>query len=229
VSDDHGLPVLDRPVWYALTGRQAALARGKGPARRFAPDYGPFAATADISPRSLAALADLSGEGEIWLIEKGAIACPAGMTVIRSAECLQMVASMVPPDRGAFAIEPLGEEDAGAMRALATLTEPGPFLARTHRLGNFVGIKSEGRLVAMAGERMRPGAYTEVSGVCTDLAYRGRGYAGALMRRVAARILERGERPFLHCYASNAGAIALYTSLGFEAHQTVTATVMRRG
>ncbi|MEI9963878.1 MAG: GNAT family N-acetyltransferase [Caulobacteraceae bacterium] len=102
------------------------------------------------------------------------------------------------------------------MLALATLTQPGPFFARTHQLGDFIGVKQEGRLVAMAGERMRPTGFTEVSGVCTHPDWRGRGYAAGLMRLVAARILARGETPFLHVYASNTGAIALYEALGFR-------------
>ncbi|HYE45032.1 MAG TPA: GNAT family N-acetyltransferase [Caulobacter sp.] len=101
------------------------------------------------------------------------------------------------------------------MLALATLTRPGPFFERTHELGDFVGIKQGGRLIAMAGERLAPDGFTEVSGVCTDPDHRGRGYAAALMRRVAGSILGRGETPFLHSYADNAGAIALYESLGF--------------
>lgn len=221
--------VLDRPAWHALTGRQAPLAVGNRHALRFLPDHGPFAASADTAPENLAALAALAGEGDIWLVEKEPVPLPPGLTVVRSAECLQMVASTITPGRDAFEAEPLGDDDAEAMLALATLTEPGPYLAKTHRLGSFVGIKEDGRLVAMAGERMKPGNYTEVSGVCTHPDYRGRGYAGALMRLVAARILDRGEQPFLHCYASNAGTIALYESLGFEAHQIVTATVLRRG
>ena len=92
----------------------------------------------------------------------------------------------------------LGDADAAEMLALATLTEPGPFFTRTHRLGDFIGIRHAGRLVAMAGERMKPEGFTEVSGVCTHPDFRGRGYAGALMRVVAARIAARGEMPFLH-------------------------------
>lgn len=137
-----------------------------------------------------------------------------------------MVAASVPPDAREHDFTDLTDDDAGEMLALATLTVPGPYAAKTNRLGGFVGIRRDGRLLAMAGERMKPGRHTEVSGVCTHPDHRGRGYAGFLMRLVAARILARGEEPFLHCYASNAGAIALYRRLGFEPHQSVTATVL---
>lgn len=135
---------------------------------------------------------------------------------------------LTPAETSGLAIAPLTEADAPQMLALATLTRPGPFFARTHKLGDFVGVKQEGRLVAMAGERMKPTGFTEVSGVCTDPDHRGLGYAGALMRVVAARILERGETPFLHTYASNTGAIGLYQSLGFALRREMTMTVLAR-
>jgi predicted GNAT family acetyltransferase len=115
------------------------------------------------------------------------------------------------------------------MLALATLTEPGPFFARTHQLGDFVGVRDGGRLMAMAGERMKPTGFTEVSGVCTHPDGRGRGYAGALTRAVVAKILARGEQPFLHVYAHNTGAIALYEALGFSLRRKMSMTVLTRG
>lgn len=223
---DTGLSALDRPVWSSLTGRQAHLAVGDHQARRFAPQYGPFAAAADRTMS--AALADLAGDGELWLVEKDEVAVPPGLALVRRADCLQMIAAApvaAPPDR---AIVELGDADAAEMIALARLTEPGPFAAATHRLGGFIGIREGGRLVAMAGERMKPGRFTEVSGVCTHPDHRGQGYAAALIPVVVHRILARGETPFLHSYASNAKAIVLYESLGFRAHQRVTATVLRR-
>lgn len=80
----------------------------------------------------------------------------------------------------------------------------------------------------MAGERMKMPGLSEVSGVCTHPDHRGRGYAGTLMRMVAERMLARGETPWLHAYASNAGAIGLYESLGFRLHGTVTASILVR-
>ncbi|MBB2177394.1 GNAT family N-acetyltransferase [Gluconacetobacter johannae] len=221
------MEMLDRPVWNALSGRQALLSIGTPDARRFDPAIGPFGAARRNTAPHLDTLARLSETDEIWLIEKETIAAPRGAMIVRSAECLQMVASHVSEQDRSFPFRDLGEDDAADMLALATLTAPGPFLAGTCRLGGFIGIRDNGRLVAMAGERMKPGNFTEVSGVCTHPDYRGRGYAGFLMRVVAQRILARGEQPFLHSYAHNAGAIALYESLGFKAHQRVTATVIR--
>ena len=127
-----------------------------------------------------------------------------------------------------FAVDVLQEADAAEMLALAELTRPGPYRLGSHRFGRFIGVREQGRLIAMAGERMRMPGMAEVSAVCTHPDHRGHGYAGALMRIVAERILARGERPMLHSYADNAGAIALYRSLGFVEHQTVWLTTLTR-
>lgn len=139
-----------------------------------------------------------------------------------------MIASSVVTGTGNHDFADLTDDDAAEMVALATLTVPGPFHARTNRLGGFIGIRHAGQLVAMTGQRMRPGNFTELSGVCTHPDHRGRGYAGFLMRVVANRMLAHGEIPFLQTYACNTGAVALYESLGFLAHQIVTLTTLQR-
>lgn len=222
--------VLDRPVWAALKGRQAGIALGDGRALRFAPDYGLFAAAADRSAGSLAALAALvPASGGLALVEAEAPPAVPG-TAAETRRLWQMVAGgLTPAGAPDFAILDLTEADAPQMLALATLTAPGPFFARTHQLGDFVGVKTaDGTLITMAGERMKPDGFTEVSGVCTHPDHRGRGHAGALMRVVAGRILARGETPFLHSYAHNTGAIALYESLGFCLRREMIMTVLSR-
>jgi predicted GNAT family acetyltransferase len=220
---------LDRPVWSAFTTRQAALAHRTRGALRLSTDYGPFAAMEDASPESQAALAALlTDDNPVWTVEANEMPTPPGTKVLRTASLYQMTAAAIRPAPRAFEMVPLIEDDAAEMLALATLTEPGPFSHHTHRLGDFVGVKQDGRLVAMAGERMKPDGFTEVSGVCTHPDHRGRGYAGGLMRAVAERILERGETPFLHVYASNAGAIALYETLGFTIRASIRMTILVR-
>jgi predicted GNAT family acetyltransferase len=126
-------------------------------------------------------------------------------------------------------IEALVEADAAEMAARADLTEPGPWRPLTHRYGTFYGIRREGRLVAMAGERMRPApAIAEVSAVCTLPDYRGQGLAARLIRHVVAGFAARGDTPFLHSYAYNAHAIRLYESLGFRARSAMMVTVLGR-
>ena len=221
---------LDRPVWSALSTRQAGFSRGDARALRFAPEIAPMAAPAEDSPDSLAALAALiTPGGEIWRVEAGEPpAPPPGCVVARTAVLWQMAAAAITPGGPEVGIVALDESDAAEMLALATLTKPGPYRARTHELGDFIGVREGGRLVAMAGERMKPEGFAEVSAVCTHPDHRGRGYAGALMRQVAARMLARGETPFLHAYASNTGAIGLYEALGFRLRREMVMTVLVR-
>ncbi len=149
------------------------------------------------------------------LLQRGDIPVPQGAVVRLSADGVQLVLDRLAAVPTTAEIVPLGPADATEMVALAKLTEPGPFEARTPELGGFVGVRVDGRLVAMAGERMKPEGFTEVSGVCTHPDHRGHGYAAMLSAAVADRIVARGETPFLHAFASNRAAVALYERLGF--------------
>lgn len=218
---------LDRPVWNTLHAGWAAHSEGGALACRIDPLYGPFGAAADGSRTAQEALAMLvPPTGELWIVEREPAPLPPGTRLLREARLAQMVADEV---RGDTDLEPLllTEEDAAEMRALALMTKPGPFHPLTHRLGRFIGIRENGRLAAMAGERMRLPGLAEVSGVCTHPDHRGRGHAKALMRIVARAMLERDEIPFLHAYADHGATIALYETLGFrvraEMHMMVVA------
>ena len=218
---------LDRPIWSALSTRQAGISERAGTAVRLRPDIGVFAAAADASPDARAALTGLRcGPDGLWFVEVDEVVPPPGLVVHHSAPCAQMIADHIEAREPAFAVEALTDADAPQMFALARLTEPGPFYEHTNHMGNFIGVKQDGRLIAMAGERLQPEGYTEVSGVCTHPDHRGKGYAGGLMRIVASQILARGETPFLHSYADNADAIALYEALGFRLRSPITLTVL---
>lgn len=221
--------LLDRPVWSALSGPQAHLAVRQGGTLRMDPSFGLFAALETGGDDEVAALGDLvRAYGITGLVELEPVAPPPGSERVSSAVCWQMVAQdLMPAAPAAFEILPLGEADGPEMLALATLTKPGPFFSRTHQLGAFVGVRVDGRLVAMAGERLRPEGFTEVSGVCTHPDHRGHGYAARLMSQVAGAILARGQQPFLHSYADNAGANRLYESLGFRLRREVVFTVLK--
>jgi predicted GNAT family acetyltransferase len=191
--------------------------------------YGLFAAAADDSPDSQAALAALCpSEGAIALVETFEATAPPGLRVIDRGVCVQMLADKVAPGETGLAFTPLGDADASEMVALASLTRPGPFFERTHELGGFVGVRVDGRLAAMAGERMKLTGFTEVSGVCVHPDFRGAGYARELSRLVAGRIIARGEIAFLHAFATNTAAITLYETLGFKLRTTVQLTVLAR-
>ena len=222
---------LDRPVWSMLTGRQAHLAEGGDRAVRIDRGYGVFGAAADGSPDAQAALARLvPDDGEIWIVEDEPWPVPPGTREVKRAILAQMVAEGAPPeprDREP-AILPLGEADAAEMAALADHAKPGPWGAKTHRYGPFFGIRENGRLLAMAGQRILVNGMAEVSGVSTWEDCRGRGYARTLIGHVMREMVARGERPFLHSYADNAGAIALYESLGFRIRREVHVLVIAK-
>lgn len=221
--------VLDRPIWSAYTGRLQAFGRANTFAARAAPDVGPFAAARDDTPEAIAALSTLAPErGSLCLMQVGDAPAPDDLRVVGAFAGVQMVAEAIAaPSSITEPIVPLTNADATQMRALAALTKPGPFFARTHELGAFWGVWIEGRLAAMAGERLKTPGFTEISAVCTHPDHRGRGFAAALMAKVAAGIFARGERPMLHAYADNA-AIGLYQRLGFATRADITAKWLTR-
>jgi len=224
------MSVLDRPVWMSLSTSHAPLSVGNALARRYAPDVNLFASACDDTPLALAALADLVRPGErIFVLQVPEIVVPPSLVAVKLAKGIQMMAT-----RSAIAAEHhdmlrLTDADEPEMLALAKLTEPGPFLTRTHTMGSFIGVRIGGRLAAMAGERFRFPGYTEVSGVCTHPDFRGRGLARRLSAAVVAGIEARGERPLLHAWKTNRPAIALYESLGFEIQTEVNVAVLERG
>lgn len=222
---------LDRPVWSALTSGWAHLAEGDDRAWRLNRDYGLFGVPADGSPESMAALSALvPQDGQLWVVDGRLWDAPPGTRQFMPPEpVVQMVCEDSVPGGGSeVEIVSLTEEDAAAMYALAMLTRPGPYVEHTNRLGDFVGVKREGQLIAMTGERMRVPGFTEVSGVCTHPDHRGLGLAGAMVREVMSRMIAKGETPFLHVNATNTGAIALYESLGFRHRATMTVSVLVR-
>jgi ribosomal protein S18 acetylase RimI-like enzyme len=220
---------LDRPVWYALSGPQASLAAVTGAAVRIDPAYGPFAAARDAGDEAQAALAaTLRGpDDRIGIVEREAWPVPPGTRVLGGGDLVQMVFDAPPPDGPADPrIKRLGEKDAAEMAALAFATEPGPWGAKTHRYGDYFGIRQGRKLASMAGERLRLPGHAELSGVSTWSEFRGKGLAAALVRHVVREFLARGDTPFLHCYAANAGAVALYEKLGFRVRARMAFTIL---
>lgn len=222
---------LDRPVWSMLTGRQAHLAEGDERALRIDRGYGVFGVAADTGAESQAALAALvPADGELWIVEGDPWPVPPGVREVKRAVLAQMVADGPPPPPrdGEPPIVALRDTDAPEMAALADHARPGPWGPATHRYGPFFGVRENGRLLAMAGQRMLMPGMAEVSGVATWADCRGRGLARALIGHVMREMVARGETPFLHSYADNAGAIALYESLGFRIRRQVHVLVIAR-
>ena len=220
---------LDRPVWASLTTHHLLLGEGGALARKYLPDINRFASARFDSGDAQVALAGLVGPGEqVYVLQVPAIPVPSGLRAAKTAMGVQVIATRPLLAESDDQIELLTEADAPAMLALATLTEPGPFFLRTHQMGRFLGIRRQGRLAAMAGERMRFPGHTEVSGVCTHPDFRGQGLARRLSAAVTAAIQGRGDQAFLHAWANNMAAITLYRGLGFELRAEVNVAVLER-
>jgi predicted GNAT family acetyltransferase len=220
---------LDYPVWFALISRQAALAEGGARARRYPPALAPFAAIADMSAQSFAALGALMSPADVAVMfTPDPVSAPDEFKILLDTTGEQMVGTPADVPVGKAEIVRLRADDVPAMLELTKLTNPGPFTPRTHELGTFLGIRVEGRLVAMAGERMKPADYTEITAVCVHPDHRGRGYAQMLLAAISRQILARGEIPFLHVFSNNESAIALYRRQGMEIRRRVCVTVLQR-
>jgi ribosomal protein S18 acetylase RimI-like enzyme len=210
---------LDNPVLSSLTGAHARFAERRGNVLRYQVDVCPFLAMPDEPDEAdWADAADMVGPGGLLPLAGVRGAPPAGWEVVTIGEGVQMTGDHLEVAADPEAVA-LGYADVPEMLDLTARTKPGPFLPRTFELGTYLGIRRHGKLVAMAGERLHPDGWTEISAVCTDEACRGQGLAAQLIRAVGAGIRERGEIPFLHAVATNP-AIGLYEKLGFRHRRT---------
>ncbi|MFJ9038851.1 GNAT family N-acetyltransferase [Streptomyces sp. NPDC102406] len=211
---------LDNPAYAALTGPHAHLAERRGRVLRYPVDVSPWLALPDDpGPEDWADLATFAGPGAQVPLPGTTRPLPAGWELTADVPGVQLVDAGVAAAHDPEAVR-LTPADVPEMLDLVARTRPGPFLPRTIELGTYLGIRRGGVLVAMAGERLHPPGWTEISAVCTDADQRGQGLAGRLVRAVAAGIRERGETPFLHTGAGNTNALRLYESLGFELRRT---------
>lgn len=226
---DSDVALLDRPIWSALTTSQKHLAEGGPRALRYPVDMTPFADMIDMSKESFAALGDVMSPSQVAaLFTTEPVDVPANFKVVLSETGEQMIGSPADSPLRDAEIVTLGAADVPAMMALTELTKPGPFAARTHELGTFLGIRAGGELVAMTGERMKPGKFTEMTAVCVHPDYRGRGYAQALLAAVARQIEARDEIPFLHVFTNNKSATALYQRQGMRIRRRLYVTAFMK-
>lgn len=214
--------VLDNPAWSALTGAHAHLAEGNDLARRYPADVSPFAAVRSWDdPGVWDAVIELVGYDAEFPGPPESVALPPGWVRGEPFQGVQLVETERLHGRPDDEAVLLGAADVPEMLDLVARAQPGPFLPRTYQLGRYVGIRRDGRLAAMAGERLQPAGWTEISAVATDERYRGQGLATRLVLDVVHHIHERGARAMLHAAASNTHAIGLYENLGFKLRQRV--------
>jgi ribosomal protein S18 acetylase RimI-like enzyme len=229
MKEDHAkgmLASLDNPIWFALTTEHQTLARSHGLARRYPPDVSPLAALLHPTNDAFADLRQLvSPDEHVALFTGTPLDVPGDWQIERSRWIDQMIceAPLVPPP---IAPLPLGTTDVPEMLELTAATQPGPFSPQTIQMGSYFGIRAgDGRLVAMAGERLRSTAFAEISAVCTHPEFRGRGYAQALTTFLAAQIQAARKIPFLHVKSEN-GAKVVYQKIGFRVRAAIYLTVI---
>jgi ribosomal protein S18 acetylase RimI-like enzyme len=219
---------LDNPAYASLRGAHARFAQVSGRVRRYPDDMAPFLALpSPPSVQDWRDAADLVAPGTFVAGRYGAAELPEGWRAVQSFDLVQMIEERVTGVDCAEATA-LAAADVPEMLELVAETEPGPFLPRTIELGDYLGIRHDGVLVAMAGERFRLDGWTEISAVCTGPDHRGQGLASRLMGALITGIQQRSERVFLHVLSTNTGAIRLYQEIGFRVRQTATLTVVTR-
>ncbi|MEO5798803.1 MAG: GNAT family N-acetyltransferase [Gemmatimonadales bacterium] len=219
---------LDNPIWESLTSGHRTLAVAHGLAARYPADISPLAGLREPSEQAFADLRRVVDVGErVALFTTAPIEVPDDWRVLRARYIDQMICEA--------ALLPAGEEpmrlhdaDVPEMLALTALTEPGPFATRTIEMGRYYGVRSPtGSLSAMSGERLFPGAFQEISAVCTAPEARGQGLAQRLVAYLVAQTFAEGKTPFLHVKTEN-GAKVLYERLGFRVRCPIQYTVLTR-
>jgi predicted GNAT family acetyltransferase len=224
---------LDNIIWKALTTRQAEFSESFNQARKFMSEISPLAAFREPTPEGYESLAGLVGKrGTIGLFLEAPYQPRVGWSFVAGAPMPEMVyeGASAPLQRTPSDLEivELTAADSPDMMELTALTKPGPFNNRTHELGAYLGIRRDGKLVAMAGERLKIPGYTELSAVCTHPEHTGHSYARILMTEVMQRICGRGETPCLHVREDNVRAIALYERLAFSRRVLLHFAVLRK-
>jgi ribosomal protein S18 acetylase RimI-like enzyme len=219
--------VLDNVVWESLSGPHARFATTQGYAARYPEDVAPFVALAPNADESAwGDLSTLFGPGGVVVLMGVELRPPATWEMMHAIDCVQMTSTHFHGESDPDVVR-LGSRDVPEMLELVERTKPGPFLPRTIELGNYFGIRRDGVLIAMAGERLHPPGWTEISAVCTDSEYRGQGLGSRLMMAVGAGIVARGEEPLLHAASDNTNAIRLYEDLGFSLRRHLRIEVLR--
>lgn len=225
--------VLDNMIWHAITTGNNNIAAVKDGVGVYREDIAPFAGMEEMNAGNFNKLYELIApqrriavayDDELRLDE-------ARWEPMRHMDVTQMVCDDLPKiftTPNSELIVPLTDEHIPQMLELTALTKPGPFLQNTILFGNYFGIFVEGRLAAMAGQRMHPLPYMEVSAVCSHPYFRGKGYAKAVMLHVMKIIADNGFIPFLHVLTENVGAIKLYESIGYSTRRRLFIDMIKK-
>lgn len=213
-----GVEALDNPVLSSINANWKAVAERVGAAHALPEAMGPFAAMDEGAPFAADDLTLLvaARTSPVLVVHQHEIMVPRGLKELNRFRGVQLVPAQRLSTDHDLVFDTLREADAAEMLQLAQMTQPGPFAMRTHQLGDFIGLRAGGALVAMAGQRMGFAEWIEISAVCVHPDFRKRGYARQLVKAMVERIYQSGAKPFLHTFIDNTVAIDLYRSMGFE-------------
>lgn len=222
--------LLDQPIWNALTTGNHNLALGTDTVKYFDKRVAPFADVEGQHPENFKKLYDnLADRQNVIIFSVNQQLDPGPYSLLERVDCLQMIYNKpAQKPAGEQVIRKLESADIPAMLELTAQTQPGPFLEQTIEFGHYHGIFDHHRLVSMAGQRFHPGTYAEISAVCTQPDFLGRGFARHLILHQIKRIMENGEVPFLHVKCENRNAIKLYESIGFEIRSELFVYILKR-
>lgn len=214
---------LANPAWHGLATAQSDIAEvsGNGLAARYPRKMSPFCAIDASTPDAWHGLLEIVGVGRAAVfVRDGELEwTPSDWTQIFHEVGTQYVC-VDPPSLetiGAAELDTveLGSVDSDEMLALTKLTQPGPFLPRTHAMGHYIGVRHGDQLVAMAGERVRSDTFSEISAVCVHPDARRQGLAAKLTMILAHEIRAQGKTAMLHVRDGNDAAHAVYQGIGF--------------
>ncbi|RPE08797.1 GNAT family N-acetyltransferase [Chitinophaga lutea] len=217
--------LLDNPAWSALNSEHADFAMGSARAKRYRPGVVPFTACRNAQ-EGIEELIPWMTKGETFFIIGHLPVLPPHWSLEHELPCAQMVLAQTPPavarQHDAATVEELRAEDAHDMFQLINLVQPGYYHADTRLLGTYYGIRQNGMLVAMAGERMRMTGFAELSAIATHPEHTGRGYAQRLIEQLCGMHAAKGITSFLHVATTNERAIRLYEHMGFRQRREIS-------
>ena len=223
--------VLDNPIWNAMISGNRHLANGNGYAKFFPDDVGPFAGLKKFDEQSFRQLHNMLPENRVAVIFSAThLEIPDYWEIKDSIKALQMIFTGGPESLLNYNedILMLNKEHVPQMISLTKLTHPGPFVKRTIEFGNYFGIFKKHNLIAMAGQRLQPGRYIEISAVCTHPDYAGKGYGKALINKQVQKIISENNIPILHVRTDNEHAVSLYKRLGFTTRHEMHINVIKK-
>lgn len=218
------------PFFHALRTEHSHLAVGSLLALRYPADILPFAGLSELTPEAMLSLAELLAPSEDIYLTGDDIPATPHLELLRKLPVLQFQypPGCIPEAAPNSGIIPLTSADAPDMVALTDVAFPGFYRPRTYLLGSYFGIRIDGELIAMAGERVSLPGHREISALCTHPSHTGKGYAAALTIHLLCTHAAAGLRSFLHVAANNHRAIALYNRLGFLQTGEIALSQLRR-